>query len=70
MSAIIGSMPERLRTEDHAALLGTGVVIGLELLSLTQSGDAAADTAAFGAALLIGTVVLWFAAKLARRDRR
>lgn len=70
MTTIIRAVRDRLQIEDHAALIGTGVVIGLELLSLTLSGDAAADTAAFGAALLIGTVVLWFAAKLARRNRR
>jgi hypothetical protein len=67
ITAIIRAVRDRLKIEDHAALIGTGVVIGLELLSLTLSGGAAADTAAFGAALLIGTVILWFAVKVARR---
>jgi hypothetical protein len=66
-SGIINSVPERLRIEDHAALLGSGVAIGLELLSLTLSGGPAADAAAFGASLLSVTIVGWFAAKVIRR---
>lgn len=67
ISAIIRAVRDRLQFEDHAALVGSSVAIGVELLSLTQPGDAAADTAAVGAALLSVTIVAWLAAKVTRR---
>lgn len=66
MTTIIGGMRDRLRIEDHAALVGTGVAIGLALLSLTLTGNNADDTAALGACLLTSTIVLWIVAKYLR----
>jgi uncharacterized membrane protein len=69
-TAIIGGVRDRLHIEDHAALVGTGVAVGLALLSLTLVGNNASDTAALAATMLACTIVLWIAAKYARYGGR